>query len=131
MEHNQSLKLLIVDDEPAIVDFTQRIYQRKGFTTFGVTDGIKAVEIFEKERPQINLIDIRMPFSPIDGIEVLKRIKDIDKNANCIMVTRIHEEESVERARALGALHYLIKPFELEKLDECIDEITKKLEAKG
>ncbi len=131
MEHNQSLKLLIVDDEPAIVDFTQRIYQRKGFTTFGVTDGIKAVEIFEKERPQINLIDIRMPFSPIDGLEVLKRIKDIDKNANCIMVTRIHDEESVERARALGAGHYLIKPFELEKLDECIEEITKKLAAKG
>jgi len=47
MENNRPLKLLVVDDEPGIVDFIQKIYQRKGFTTFGATDGITAVEIFQ------------------------------------------------------------------------------------
>ena len=95
MENKQPLKLLVVDDEEGIVDFTKKFYSRKGFTTFGATDGITAVEIFQKERPQINLIDVHMPYSPIDGIETLKRIKEIDKNAICIMVTRITEKDKV------------------------------------
>ena len=121
------LKLLVVDDEPDIVDFTQKIYQKRGFITLGATDGITAVEIFEKERPEVNLIDIHMPFSPIDGIEVLRRIKALDKDANCIMVTRIHEEKEIEESRKLGALHYLTKPFEIEELDKCVNEIVEKI----
>jgi len=121
------LKLLIVDDEEGIVDMVQRIYSRKGFLTFGATDGIKGVEIFEKERPEIVFIDIHMPFSPIDGIEVLKRIKDINKEANCVMLTRIYDKDSVQKSKTLGALHYLTKPFEMEDLDKCIDEIKQKL----
>lgn len=120
-------KLLIVDDEPGIVDFTQKIYQKKGFITFGATDGIAAVDIFKKERPDVSLIDIHMPFSPIDGIEVLRRIKEIDNNAGCIMVTRIHDEQAVEESKKLGALHYLTKPFEIEELEKCVDEITNKI----
>jgi two-component system response regulator (stage 0 sporulation protein F) len=125
------LKLLIVDDEEGIVEMIQRIYSKKGFTTFGATDGIKAVEIFQNERPEINFIDVHMPFSPIDGIETLKRIKDIDKNANCVMLTRIHEEKPIEQAKALGALHYVTKPYELEDLDTCIEEIKQKLTKQG
>lgn len=96
------LKLLIVDDEEGIVDFVKRIYSRKGFITFGATDGITAVEIFKQEKPQISLIDIHMPNSPIDGVETLKRIKEIDKDATCIMVTRITEKDKVEE---IGRAH--------------------------
>lgn len=125
MENKQPLKLLVVDDEEGIVDFTKKIYSRKGFTTFGATDGITAVDIFQKERPQINLIDVHMPYSPIDGIETLKRIKEIDKNAICIMVTRITEKDKVEAARRLGACAYVLKPLELEELDKVISEAAK------
>lgn len=120
-------KLMVVDDEPAIVDFTQKIYQRKGFVTFGATDGITAVDIFRKERPEVSLIDVHMPFSPIDGIEVLRRIKAIDNNAGCIMVTRIHDKKAIEESNRLGALHYLTKPFEIEELEGYVDEIIKDL----
>ena len=119
------LKLLVVDDEEGIVDFVKRIYSRKGFITFGATDGITAVEIFDKERPQINLIDIHMPYSPIDGVETLRRIKEIDKNANCIMVTRITEKDKVEQSRQFGASAYILKPLELEELDKAISEVVK------
>ncbi|MCM8781480.1 MAG: hypothetical protein NC828_00250 [Candidatus Omnitrophica bacterium] len=51
-------KLLIVDDEPTIVEYIRKIYQKKGFITFGATDGISAVELFQKERPTVNLIDV-------------------------------------------------------------------------
>lgn len=125
MDAKQQLKLLVVDDEEGIVDFTKKIYSRKGFLTFGATDGMAAVEIFQKERPQINLIDVHMPYSPIDGIETLKRIKEIDKNAICIMVTRITDKDKVDQARALGASAYVLKPLELEELDKVISETAK------
>jgi len=120
MENSGSLKLLVIDDEPGIVDFVKKIYQRKGFTTFGATDGVSAVEIFRKERPNISLIDIHMPYSPIDGVETLKKIKEIDPNANCIMVTRITEKEKVEQSKNLGAKAYILKPLELQDLDKAI-----------
>ena len=68
-------KLLIVDDEQDLVAMVGAGLQRQGCLTFGATDGIKAVEVYYKERPDIVFIDIHMPFSPIDGIETLKRIK--------------------------------------------------------
>jgi DNA-binding response OmpR family regulator len=126
MENTRPLKLLVVDDEPGIVDFIQKIYQRKGFTTFGATDGITAVEIFQKESPQISLIDIHMPYSPIDGVETLKRIKELNADAACIMVTRITEKEKVEASRQLGAAAYILKPLEMEDLDKAISETREK-----
>ena len=120
MQNTQPLKLLVVDDEPGIVHFVKKIYQRKGFLTFGATDGVSAVEIFQKERPHISLIDIHMPYSPIDGVETLKKIKEIDPGACCIMVTRITEKEKVEQSRKLGAHSYILKPLEVQDLDKAI-----------
>ena len=127
MPEEKSLKLLVVDDEPGIVDFTKKIYSKKGFIAFGATDGITAVEIFQKERPEISLIDVHMPYSPIDGIETLRRIKQINPNACCIMITRITENEPVSQAKALGAFHYVTKPLELEDLDKVIEEAKEKI----
>jgi DNA-binding NtrC family response regulator len=124
MENNQPLKILIVDDEEGIVDFLQDIYSRKGFTTFGATEGITAVEIFKKEKPQVCFIDVWMRRGTHEGIEVLKRIKDIDRDTYCIMMGPcLDQENTVKQAKDLGALHFIVKPFETEVLDECIQEI--------
>lgn len=123
----RQLKILTVDDEYGIVFLIQKTYKKQGFLTFGATDGIKGVETFEKERPDITFIDIHMPYSPIDGIEVLRRIKAIDKNANCVMLTQIFDEQSVLTTKALGAMHYITKPFEIEDLDKCINEVQGKI----
>lgn len=127
MPEDAPLKLLVVDDEPGIVDFTKKIYSRRGFITFGATDGITAIDIFDKERPQICLIDVHMPYSPIDGIETLRRIKQINPQAVCIMVTRITENEPVQQAKKLGAFRYVLKPLELEDLDKVIKEAKDKV----
>lgn len=124
-------KLLIVDDEPTIVEFTQRIYEKKGYVTFGATDGVTAVEIFKKERPEINLIDIHMPYSPIDGVEVLRQIKEIDPKATCIMVSRITEKQKVEDSKKYGASAYILKPLDLDELDKAIAETAKGRDSHG
>ena len=122
-----NFKLLVIDDEESIIFLIKMVYEKRGFTVFTAADGITAVEIFKKERPELSFIDVHMPFSPIDGVETLKRIKEIDKDAYCVMITRIDDRQTVARARALGALHYIPKPFEMEELDKCIDEVKQKL----
>jgi DNA-binding response OmpR family regulator len=118
-------KLLIIDDEETIVNFTKRFYEKKGFTVFGATDGVTGVELFRKERPEVTIIDIHMPFSPIDGIETLQKIKEIDKDAPCIMATRITEKDKIESAKKYGASCYLVKPFMIKDLDKAIKEAAK------
>jgi DNA-binding response OmpR family regulator len=119
-------KLLMVDDEPTIVEFTRKIYEKKGYLTFGATDGPGAVAIFQRERPEVTLIDVHMPFSPFDGVETLRRIKEIDKSTCCIMLSRITEKLFVEHSRKYGASAYIRKPFDIEVIDEAIAEATSK-----
>ena len=125
------VKLLIVDDEGGIVEWVTRIYSEKGFATFGATDGISAVELFQKERPHITVIDIHMPRSSIDGVETLKRIKEIDSGAICLMVTRMTDKDKVEECRRLGALHYITKPLTLDELDKVINSAVSVVKKKG
>jgi len=124
MQKKPPLKLLVVDDEEGIVYYTKKIFEKRGFTVFGATDGVTAVEIFKKEHPFISLIDIHMPYSPIDGIETLKKIKEIDKNAICIMVTYITEKDKVEASRNLGASAYVLKPLEPKELEKAVSEVA-------
>ncbi len=121
------IKLLIIDDEEGIVRLIQRLYNKEGFATFGAADGVTAVDIFSKENPDITLIDVHMPYSPIDGIETLKRIKDINKEAICIMVTRITDKDKVEEAKRLGAFRYITKPLGVEDLDKVVNEAKEQL----
>ena len=122
------LKLLVVDDEEGIVGMIKRAYLEKGFDTFGALDGITAVDLFEKERPEITIIDVHMPFSKIDGIETLKRIKKIDKDALCLMVTRIDDKAKINAAKELGALHYIPKPLSMDELDAGVNEAVDLIE---
>lgn len=125
MTEQKELKLLVVDDELGIVEYTKRIYARRGFTVFGATDGIAAVEIFKKENPYITLIDVHMPYSPIDGVETLQRIKEINKDAICIMVTRITEKDKIQKSKEFGASAYVLKPLDPDDLDKVIKEVAK------
>jgi DNA-binding response OmpR family regulator len=117
-----NIKLLVVDDEEGIVDYVKKLYDLEGFITFGATDGAKAVEIFKAELPQLVILDVFMPYSPIDGIETLRQIKQIEPKAVCVMVTRIADKEKIDEARKLGAAHYIIKPIDIEELKKVIDE---------
>ena len=122
---NQMIRVLVIDDEEGLADFMQRILSLKGYAAFMETDGVGAVNFFKNERPDIVLIDIDLGYSEIDGVEVLKRIKEIDKNAVCIMVTRITDEESVKKSREYGAMHYLLKPLDSKDIVAAVDEAAR------
>ena len=122
---NQMIKVLVIDDEEGLADFMQRILSLKGYAAFMETDGIGAVNFFKNERPDIVLIDIDLGYSEVDGVEVLKRIKEIDKNAVCIMVTRITDEESVKKSKEYGAMHYLLKPLDSKDIVAAVNEAAE------
>ena len=126
----KSIKVLVVDDEDDITHFTSKILEKEGFSTFKALDGAKAIEIFEKERPQISIIDVDLGYSKIDGIEVLEKIKEIDSMAEGIMITRITEKKIKSRAKELGVTRYLNKPLDwqvwLKEVCEVADIIKKR-----
>ena len=66
-----------------------------------------------------------MPFSKIDGVETLRQIKEINKNAICLMVTRIDDKVKIDASRKFGALHYIPKPLSMDELDEGVDEAVE------
>jgi DNA-binding response OmpR family regulator len=109
------IKILVVDDEEDIAHFTAKILQYDGFTAFKAMDGAQALAIFEKERPQICLIDVHLGYSKIDGMDVLRKIKATDKNTECIMITRITDKDTIAEAKKLGVKEYLLKPLASEQ----------------
>ena len=94
------------------------------FRNFGISG---ALEIFHKEHPHICLLDAHLGLSKIDGIDVLEEVKKTDKNVECIMITRITDQETVDRAKKLGVKYYLLKPLAMEDWLNKVHEIADKL----
>ncbi len=128
--NEKKLKVLILDDEEGIVDFMGRILQVRGFEICQACNGEAAVRIFEEQRPDICVLDVHLKDSVIDGVETLARIKAIDSNAICIMVTRITDQATVDRSRALGVTEYLFKPIDTKELLGVIARVAETVQKK-
>lgn len=115
--------VLIVDDEENICTLLKDVFERSGFTVYTALSGQDALALFKKHKPPVCIIDIHMPFSDFDGIELLTKIKEIDKKTICAMVTRIDDNESVDKAVRLGAEEYLIKPVRIEMLKQLVERL--------
>ena len=73
-------------------------------------NGVESVHIFEKERPDLVIMDITMP--DMDGITATKKILEIDKSAKVVICSALGQKEVVMEAIEAGAKHYIVKPFE-------------------
>ena len=110
-------KILIIDDEQVVCDALKKFLTKKEYkvsTALSGEEGIKKIKINE-DKPHIVLLDIRMP--GMDGIETLKKIREIDKNIGIIMVTAVKENEVGRKCMELGAYDYIIKPFSIDYLE--------------
>lgn len=111
-------KILTVDDEMGIDSFFYEFFTARNYEVFNALSGKSAIDVVRKERPQIVLLDIVMP--GMDGIETLKKIKEIDKDITVIMVTAVKNDEIVRQAAAAGADDYITKPLSLEYLEKTV-----------
>lgn len=118
-------KILVVDDEEDIVIETKDLLERKGFRVFTALESEAALDIFQKEKPEVYLLDVHMPKSRLDGNGILREIRKLDKTAYCIMLSRVDEQDKIEEARRLGANRYVLKPINFSELLELVNEAVK------
>lgn len=109
-------KVLVVDDEPNILLSLEFLMEQAGFDVFTADDGETALEVIDRERPDLVLLDISLP--GISGFDVLEKIRSSDdfKKLQVIMLTAHGREVEREKGLALGADDYITKPFSTQAL---------------
>jgi adenylate cyclase len=105
-------KILIVDDEPFNVDYLEQVLEHQGYDTVSAVNGQEALAQVAAEYPDLILLDIMMP--KMDGFEVLAHLKGdkATRDIPTIVISAVHDMESVVRGIEMGAEDYLPKPFE-------------------
>jgi len=106
--------ILAVDDDEVSLQILRELLELHGYRVLVASEGTVGVELFEKERPQLVITDIRMPY--MDGIEVLRRISEIDDAVPVILVTGHGDLENAIKALRRGAYDFLQKPINTEIL---------------
>ncbi len=107
-------KILIIEDDMAIIDVLKMIFENDGFITEHAVNGAEGIEKFNSVNPDITLLDIRMPKK--DGIEVLQEIKKKDKDAIVVMISGHGNIETAVQTTKLGAYDFISKPIDMERL---------------
>ena len=107
-------RVLIIDDEYLIRYSLQKLIEQEGYQVFTAASGQEGLRLFEKQKPDIVILDIRLPDT--NGLALLITFKEISPSAIVIMATGCPDERSSEEALKMGALDYLEKPVNIGTL---------------
>ncbi|MDQ3555528.1 MAG: sigma-54 dependent transcriptional regulator [Gemmatimonadota bacterium] len=107
-------KILVVDDETAILDTLRILLRREGFEVTTAVGGQQGVEMIAQERPDVVLSDVRMP--GVGGLEVLLAAREVDPGLPVILMTAQASLQTAMRAVNEGAFYYIQKPFQNDEL---------------
>ncbi len=119
-------KALVVDDATIMrVNITNMLKQMGHEVIAQADTGSKAIDQYKEHKPDFVTMDITMPEENdiANGIEAVKKIREIDGLAKIIMVTSHGEEEKVIKAIQSGASNYVLKPIKYEKLEEVVSKL--------
>lgn len=117
-------KLLVADDEPNIVISLEYLMKREGYQVLVATDGNQALEMIQRERPALVLLDVMMPGKT--GFEVCQAVRADPELAavRILMLTAKGRETDISKGLALGADAYMTKPFSTREL---VDKVRQML----
>ncbi|MEZ8218958.1 two-component system, chemotaxis family, response regulator CheY [Candidatus Fervidibacteria bacterium JGI MDM2 SSWTFF-3-K9] len=111
-------KVLVADDALFTRKVLREILEAEGCEVVEVSNGKDAVDKFRLECPDLVLLDISMP--EMDGLTVLRAIKEMDEGAKVVMVSAMGQMSTVKEALRLGACDFVVKPFRSHQIRELI-----------
>lgn len=115
-------KILLVDDAVFMRMMLKNALSQAGYTDLiEAEDGVKAVEAYTAEKPDLVFMDITMPNK--DGLETLKEIKAMDPNATIVMCSAMGQEAMVMDSIKSGAKDFIVKPFKPERILSTVKKI--------
>jgi len=119
------LEILVVDDNPDVVETTSMLLQAWGHRTFSAHDGASGLALLASETPHVVLMDLGMP--RIDGFEMARRIRELPggKDVKLIAISGWGQPADRERALAVGIDEHLVKPVDPARLREVLDRIVR------
>jgi DNA-binding NtrC family response regulator len=117
-------QILVVDDEKKMGILIEGTLKDAGYSVKTVTSGDKALELLKKTNYDIVITDLKM--EPVDGMQVLKKAKELNQSTEVIMMTAYATAQSAVQAMKSGATDYIIKPFALEELKLLVDKVVEK-----
>ena len=115
-------KILVVDDIEFIRLKISKMLKADGLDVVQAENGLRAIEVYQSERPDVVLMDITMP--EMDGLTALKKIREIDIQANVIMLTALDQESIILETIKSGARDFLPKPFDRERVLNAIHKLV-------
>ena len=120
-------KILIIDDEKPTLSMARLLLGALGYDVLTAENGPAGIELFEKERPEIVLTDIKMP--GMDGFAVLERVKAIDPSAQVIVITGHGDVDLAKKAMDFEATDFIHKPIEKEALEAALKRAEERRSA--
>jgi DNA-binding response OmpR family regulator len=109
-------KILVIDDDEVLLALLQNLLADEGYQILSTADGPRGVSLYKEHRPDLVLLDLALP--SMNGLEVLKKIREFDEKARIIVVTGYGSAETAEVAYRYGASDFIHKPFEPRGLTE-------------
>jgi DNA-binding response OmpR family regulator len=112
-------RILVIDDNPGVVDILAAHLRREGYGVSGALTGDEGLQDFILTRPDLVLLDITLP-GEMNGIELLKRIRSINPTGRVVVVTGNTDSATAREAFELGALAFIGKPFDFADLKRVV-----------
>jgi len=125
-QENQKKKIMVVDNEDGICDIYKKVLLDEGFEVEAFLDGGTAIERAEQKNFDVVITDLKMP--KIDGFYVIRKIREISPKTDIIVITGYATLDSVVQSIKLGALDYIVKPFEIGDL---VTKVKKCIQMRG
>ena len=111
-------RILVVDDEAPVREVLTEYFSTEGYAVEAAGSGVEALTAVRNGRADLVLLDVRMP--GLDGVQVLRRIREIDDRVTVIMVTANEDVGLAKETLKLGAFDYVAKPFDFDYLDRAV-----------
>ncbi len=125
---------MFLDDEPGIHTGLVEIFALRGYETYGAANDKQALDIFHNHKPDICIIDITLPESSLDGIQVIEEFRITNKDIICLIYTSSPSTNYINRINHMGNLNifkYLTKPIDPDELKAAINLAADQVRAKS